>query len=66
MREKVENVEEQKYGFTAHKENLKSRLDLNDLLNRLKDKKKRENKINTSIIFGALIIAAVIIIILNL
>jgi len=66
MREKEQNYERNKYGFTVHKENLKTRLDLNDLLNRLKDKKKQENKINISIIFGALIVAAVIIIIFNL
>tara|TARA_B100001123_G_C15264603_1_gene1007953 strand:- start:1395 stop:1610 length:216 start_codon:yes stop_codon:yes gene_type:complete len=44
----------------------KARLDLNDLLKRMKDQKKHDKKLNLLIISGAASVAAVVILILNL
>ena len=44
----------------------KERLDLNDLLQRMKDEKKNLKKTNIIIFFGAVSIAAVVLVILSL
>ena len=45
---------------------VKSRLDLNDLLKRAKDQKKNDKKANLLILSGAVIVAFVVFLLLNL
>ena len=68
MREREVN-EEQYTTFIKQKENAsatKSRLDLNDLLKKMKDQKKDDRKINLLIISGATSVVLVFILILSL
>ena len=71
MRGKTGGAESDKdeYGFSKiykSDTSVKSRLDLNDLLKRMKDQKKSDKKINVMILSGALGLFLVVFIILSI
>ena len=67
MVNKVQHIDvEDKYGYIKSSETVKSRLDLNDLLQRAKEEKKSDIKTNVLILSGAFSIALVIFLILSL
>ena len=63
---KVSEAEGDKYGYIKSAKATGSRLDLNDLLKRLEDRKKDDKKINILIISGVLVLAVVFFLILSL
>ena len=62
------NVDEYGYKYISNDQRAvsKSRLDLNDLLQRMKDEKKNLKKTNIIIFSGAVSIAAVVLVMLSL
>ena len=70
MRGKIKemNIEEHSHSYVrrAHNTSEKSRLDLNDLLQRIKDQEKSEKKNNLLIISGIASVVVVFILILSL
>ena len=67
MVNKVQHIDvEDKYGYIKSSETVKSRLDLNDLLQRAKEEKKSDIKTNVLILSGAFSIALVVFLILSL
>ena len=52
--------------YTQSAEFVKPRLDLNDLLKRAKDQKKNDKKANLLILSGAVLVALVVFLLLNL
>ena len=74
MRGKINSAQLEKnideYGYkhigNDHRTQSKSRLDLNDLLQRMKDEKKDLKKTNIIIFSGAVSIAAVVLVMLSL
>ena len=63
---KASQAEEDRYGYIKSVKTTGSRLDLNDLLKRMEDKKKDDKKINILILSGTLSVAVVIFLILDL
>ena len=63
---KAQEAEGDKYGYIKSAKATGSRLDLNDLLKRLEDRKKDDKKINILIISGVLVLAVVFFLILSL
>jgi len=63
---KASQAEEDRYGYTKSVKTTGSRLDLNDLLKRLEDRKKDDKKINILIISGVFVLAVVFFLILSL
>ena len=67
MVNKVQHIDvEDKYGYIKSSETVKSRLDLNDLLQRAKEEKKSDIKTNVLILSGAFSIALVVFLMLSL
>ena len=67
MVNKVQHIDvEDKYGYIKSSETVKPRLDLNDLLQRAKEEKKSDIKMNVLILSGAFSIALVVFLILSL
>ena len=71
MREKAKqlNLQEDRYGYLEPEKSkfeMNKRLDLNDLLKRMKDQKKDDKKTNTLILSGAAGVAAVVLIIIGI
>ena len=67
MRGKISEAEEDQYGFRPLDRAVsKKRLDLNDLLQRAKDQKKSDKKLNILIYSGAVSVVAVFVILLSL
>ena len=67
MVNKVQHIDvEDKYGYIKSSETVKSRFDLNDLLQRAKEEKKSDIKTNVLILSGAFSIALVVFLILSL
>ena len=70
MRGRIREVasEEKNYDFDRYSKSFESekRLDLNDLLKRIKDKKKNDKRINLMVFSGAATAVAVFLIILSL
>ena len=67
MVNKVQHIDvEDKYGYIKSSETVKSRLDLNDLLQRAKEEKKSDIKTNVLILSGAFLIALVVFLMLSL
>ena len=70
MRGRVAKVEltdkENRYQYIESAKSIKSRLDLNVLLKRAKDQKKNDKRTNLLILFGAITVAFVVFLILNL
>ena len=54
------------YEYIKSSKTTKTRLDLNDLLKRLEDQKKNDKKLNLLIFSGAISVAFVVLLILNL
>ena len=63
---KAREAEGDKYGYIKSGRAKGSRLDLNDLLKRIKDRKKDDKKTNILIISGVFVLAAVFFLILSL
>ena len=63
---KVSQTEEDKYGYIKSVKATGSRLDLNDLLKRIEDRKKDDKKINILVISGVFVLAVVFLLILSL
>ena len=63
---KASQVEGDKYGYIKSAKATGSRLDLNDLLKRMEDRKKDDKKINILIISGVFVLAVVFFLILSL
>ena len=63
-----QNVDEYGYKYISNDQRAqsKSRLDLNDLLQRMKDEKKDPKKTNIIIFSGAVSVAAVVLVMLSL
>ena len=57
---------ENRYQYIKSAKSIKSRLDLNDLLKRAKDQKKNDKKENLLILSGAVTVAFVVFLLLNL
>ena len=67
MVNKVQHIDvEDKYGYIKSSETVKSRLDLNDLLQRAKEEKKSDIKTNVLILSGAFLIVLVVFLMLSL
>ena len=71
LRGKIEQAktENDEYGYANQHESRKShkpRIDLNDLLERIKAEKKVDKKINLIIVSGAASVAIVVVLLLNL
>ena len=67
MVNKAQHIDvEDKYGYIKSSETVKSRLDLNDLLQRAKEEKKSDIKTNVLILSGAFLIALVVFLMLSL
>ena len=63
---KAKEAERDKYGYSKSAKAKGSRLDLNDLLKRIEDRKKDDKKINILIISGVFVLAVVFFLILSL
>ena len=63
---KASQAEGDKYGYIKSAKATGSRLDLNDLLKRMEDRKKDDKKINILIISGVFVLAVVFFLILSL
>ena len=63
---KASQAGEDRYGYIKSVKTKKSRLDLNDLLKRMEDRKKDDKKINILIISGVFVLALVFFLILSL
>ena len=63
---KESGLEKDQYGYIKPTKTSKSRLDLNDLLERRKNEKKDDTKVNSLILFGVLVVALVFFLILKL
>ncbi len=63
---KASQAEGDKYGYIKSATATGSRLDLNDLLKRIEDRKKDDKKINILVISGVFVLAVVFFLILSL
>ena len=63
---KAKEAEGDKYGYIKSAKATGSRLDLNDLLKRIEDRKKDDKKINILVISGVFVLAVVFFLILSL
>ena len=63
---KVNQAEEDSYGYVKSAKTTESRLDLNVLLKRMEDQKRDDKKINILILSGVLALAVVLFLILSL
>ena len=63
---KASQAEGDKYGYIKSAKATGSRLDLNDLLKRIEDRKKDDKKINILVISGVFVLAVVFFLILSL
>ena len=63
---KASNAGEDRYGYIKSVKTTGSRLDLNDLLKRMKKQKGDDKKINILIVSGVLVLTAVFFLILSL